>query len=100
LITSPRRVLVVAHPVGRQARRGHLAAAGEGGTTRSFLRHTSVIAGLYVALLDLGPTVEMKSDLVSRRGGLGAVVATGKPFKHLRPNAYVEVSLDVDGERA
>ncbi len=43
--------------------------------------------------------MEMKSDLVSRRGCLGAVVATGKPFKHLCPDAFVELSLDVDGER-
>jgi len=64
-----------------------------------FLRHTAAIAGLYVALADVGESIGMRCESW-RRDELAWEEWT-PPFsraKHLRPDAHVEVSLEVDGE--
>jgi hypothetical protein len=78
---------------------GTSPAPGKATPNPLFLRHTSAIAGLYVALLDVGPGIEMRCESWLRdemaweewKPTLGRV-------QHLRPDAYVEVSLEVDGE--
>ena len=63
-----------------------------------FLRHTSAIAGLYVASVDIGPAVGF-TDTSWHRDEL-AWEEWSPPLgatKHLRPNAHLEVTVDVDG---
>lgn len=77
----------------------HLAAPGKATPNPLFLRHTAAIAGLYVALLDVGPSIGVRCESWLRdelaweewSPGLGRA-------KHLRPDAYVEVALEVEGE--
>jgi len=78
---------------------GTSPAPGKAAPNPLFLRHTAAIAGLYVALLDVGPSIGMRCETWLRdelawedwQPTLGRT-------KHLRPDAYVEVSLEVDGE--
>jgi hypothetical protein len=78
---------------------GTSPAPGKATPNPLFLHHTTAIAGLYVALLDVGPSVGMRCKSWSRdemaweewKPTLGRA-------KHLRPDAYMEVSLEVDGE--
>lgn len=78
---------------------GTSPAPGKATPNPLFLRHTAAIAGLYVALFDVGPIIEMRCESWVRdelawedwKPTLGRT-------KHLRPDAYVEVSLEVDGE--
>lgn len=78
---------------------GTSPAPGKATPNPLFLRHTAAIAGLYVALLDAGSSIGMRCESWLRdemaweewKPTLGRA-------KHLRPDAYVEVSLEVDGE--
>ncbi|MDA8379478.1 MAG: replication-relaxation family protein [Actinomycetota bacterium] len=78
---------------------GTSPAPGKATPNPLFLRHTAAIAGLYVALGDVGPIIGMRCESWLRdelaweewSPNLGRA-------KHLRPDAYVEVSLEVDGE--
>jgi len=78
---------------------GTSPAPGKATPNPLFLRHTSAIAGLYVALLDIGPSIAMccESWFRDEMAWEEWKPALGRP-KHLRPDAYVEVSLEVDGE--
>ena len=54
---------------------GTSPAPGKGTPNPLFLRHTAAIAGLYVALLDAGPTVGLQlTGLAPGRGRLGGLV--------------------------
>lgn len=72
-------------------------APGKATPNPLFLRHTTAIAGLYVALLDVGPSVgptceqRLRDELAWEEwsGMLGQK-------RHLRPDAYVEIGLAVD----
>ncbi|MDA8314755.1 MAG: replication-relaxation family protein [Actinomycetota bacterium] len=78
---------------------GTSPAPGRATPNPLFLRHTAAIAGLYVALLDLGPSIEMRCKSWLRdEMACEEWSATLGRAKHLRPDAYVEVSLEVDGE--
>lgn len=82
---------------------GSSPAPGKASPNPLFLRHTSAIAGIYVALVDVGPDVGLIEPTWQRdelaweewKATIGGV-------KHLRPDAHLEVSLEVDGasERA
>jgi len=78
---------------------GTSPAPGKATPNPLFLRHTSAIAGLYVALLDIGPSIAMRCEswLRDEMAWEEWKPALGRA-KHLRPDAYVEVSLEVDGE--
>jgi len=84
---------------GAQLVEGTSPAPGKAAPNPLFLRHSAAIAGLYVALVDVGPHLGL-TDCSWRRDetaweewspGLGRA-------KHLRPDAHMEVTLDVDGE--
>jgi len=82
---------------------GSSPAPGKASPNPLFLRHTAAIAGIYVALVDVGPHVGLVEPTWRRdelaweewRATIGGV-------KHLRPDAHLEVSIEVDGasERA
>jgi hypothetical protein len=78
---------------------GTSPAPGKAAPNPLFLRHTTAIAGLYVALVDVGPSIEMRCESWLRDE---TAWEEWKPTlgraQHLRPDAYVEVSLEVDGE--
>jgi len=84
---------------GAQLVEGTSPAPGKATPNPLFLRHSSAIAGLYVALVDLGPHVGLTDGSWKRdetaweewSPSLGRA-------KHLRPDAHMEVTLDVDGE--
>ena len=63
-----------------------------------FLRHTAAIAGLYVALCDVGPSVGLSCHSWLRDEVAWEEWSDFGQRKHLRPDAYVEVALEVDGE--
>ena len=80
---------------------GTSPAPGKAEPNPLFIRHTTAIAGLYVALSELGED-----------SGLACVTwlrdedawedwspGIGRP-SHLRPDAYVEIELHVDGRTA
>ena len=77
---------------------GTSPAPGKGEPNPLFLRHTAAIAGLYVALLDVGPAVGLTLSTWHRDE------ESWEDWDHLgqhgriRPDAYVEVRLAVDGE--
>ncbi|MGH9086719.1 MAG: replication-relaxation family protein [Acidimicrobiales bacterium] len=78
---------------------GTSPAPGKATPNPLFLRHTSAIASLYVALLDVAPSIGVRCESW-RRDELAWEEwspSLGRA-KHLRPDAYVEVSLEVDGE--
>jgi hypothetical protein len=82
---------------------GSSPAPGKGSPNPLFLRHTAAIGGIYVGLVDVGPHVGL-TEPTWRRDELAweEWVATMGGVKHLRPDAHLEVSLEVDGasERA
>jgi heme exporter protein D len=78
---------------------GTSPAPGKATPNPLFLRHTSAIAGLYVALLEFGPTVGMKLETWLRdEVAWEQWSPPASRAKHLRPDAYLEVTLDVDGQ--
>lgn len=86
----------MADPQRRPLGRGHSPAPGKAAPNPLFLRHTTAIAGLYVALLDVGPSVGMHcaSWLLDELGWEEWKPTLGRA-KHLRPDAYVELALEV-----
>ena len=86
---------------GAQLVEGTSPAPGKAAPNPLFLRHSAAIAGLYVALVDLGPHLGL-TDCTWRRDE--AAWEEWSPSlgraKHLRPDAHMEVTLDVDGEPA
>jgi hypothetical protein len=82
---------------------GSSPAPGKASPNPLFLRHTAAIAGIYVALVDVGPHVGL-TEPTWRRDELAweEWKATIGGVKHLRPDAHLEVSLEIDGasERA
>ena len=79
---------------------GTSPAPGKAAPNPLFLRHTSAIAGLYVALGDIGPSIGL--ECLSWQRDETAWEEWSINFagqKHLRPDAYVEVAMEVDGER-
>lgn len=78
---------------------GTSPAPGKATPNPLFLRHTAAIAGLYVALIDVGPSIGMhcESWLRDELAWEEWSPSLGRS-KHLRPDAYLEVSLEVDGE--
>ncbi len=84
---------------GAQLVEGTSPAPGKAAPNPLFLRHSAAIAGLYVALVDLGPHVGL-TDCSWRRDETAWEEwspSLGRA-KHLRPDAHMEVTLDVDGE--
>ena len=78
---------------------GTSPAPGKATPNPLFLHHTAAIAGLYVALLDVGPSIGMRCESWLRDElAWEEWSPTLGRAKHLRPDAYVEVSLEVDGE--
>jgi hypothetical protein len=78
---------------------GASPAPGKAAPNPLFLRHSAAIAGLYVALVDLGPHVGL-TDCAWHRDETAWEEwspSLGRA-KHLRPDAHFEVTLDVDGE--
>ena len=84
---------------GARLIQGTSPAPGKAAPNPLFLRHTAAIAGLYVALLDVGPGIglDCRSWLRDEMAWEEWSPAMGRP-KHLRPDAYLEVALEVDGE--
>ena len=78
---------------------GTSPAPGRATPNPLFLRHTAAIAGLYVALVDVGLSIGMRCESWLRDElAWEEWSPTLGRAKHLRPDAYVEVSLEVDGE--
>ncbi|MDA8070628.1 MAG: replication-relaxation family protein [Actinomycetota bacterium] len=79
---------------------GTSPAPGKGEPNPLFLRHTAATAGLYVALLDVGPDAGLMLTSWHRDE------ESWEDWDHLghpgriRPDAFVEVQLEVDGEPA
>jgi len=78
---------------------GTSPAPGKAAPNPLFLRHTAAIAGLYVALVDVDPSIGLTCCSWRRDETAWEewTPSLGRP-KHLRPDAYMEVALDVDGE--
>lgn len=74
-------------------------APGKAAPNPLFLRHSAAIAGLYVALLEVGPHVGLKGPTWRRdETAWEEWSSLSRTHAHLRPDAHVEVVLDVDGE--
>lgn len=76
---------------------GTSPAPGKGTPNPLFLRHTAAIAGLYVALLDAGPSVGLTLSEWRRDEEAWEDWSNYHGAGRLRPDAYAEVRLDVDG---
>ena len=84
---------------GAQLVEGTSPAPGKATPHPLFLRHTAAIAGLYVALVDVGPSIGMCCETWLRDElAWEEWSPTLGQAKHLRPDAYVELALEVDGE--
>ena len=84
---------------GAQLVEGTSPAPGKAAPNPLFLRHSAAIAGLYVALVNLGPHVGL-TDCSWRRDETAWEEwspSLGRA-KHLRPDAHFEATLDADGE--
>jgi hypothetical protein len=78
---------------------GTSPAPGKATPNPLFLRHMAAIAGLYVALVDVGSSIGMRCESWLRDElAWEEWSPTLGRAKHLRPDAYVEVALEVDGE--
>jgi hypothetical protein len=77
---------------------GTSPAPGKGTPNPLFLRHTAAIAGLFVALLDVGPTVGLTlSEWRRDEDAWEDWTHYGKAGR-IRPDAYAEVQFEVDGQ--
>ncbi len=72
-------------------------APGKGTPNPLFLRHTAAIAGLYVALCDVGPNVGLRLTNWLRDEDAWEDWSSYRGTGRLRPDAYAEVQLSVDG---
>jgi hypothetical protein len=76
---------------------GTSPAPGKGTPNPLFLRHTAAIAGLYVALLDVGPNVGLSLTAWRRDEDAWEDWSSYRGTGRLRPDAYAEMQLSVDG---
>ncbi len=76
---------------------GTSPAPGKGTPNPLFLRHTGAIAGLYVALCDVGPSVGLTLSEWRRDENAWEDWSGYRGAGRIRPDAYAEVHLDVDG---
>ncbi len=76
---------------------GTSPAPGKGTPNPLFLRHTAAIAGLYVALFDVGPSVGLTLSEWRRDEDAWEDWSGYRGTGRIRPDAYAEVHLDVDG---
>jgi Replication-relaxation len=76
---------------------GTSPAPGKGTPDPLFLRHTAAIAGLYVALSDVGPSVGLTFGEWRRDEDAWEDWSGYRGTGRIRPDAYAEVHLDVDG---
>ncbi len=77
---------------------GTSPAPGKGTPNPLFLRHTAAIAGLYVALFDVGPSVGLTLSEWRRDEDAWEDWSGYRGSGRIRPDAYAEVHLDVDGQ--
>ena len=77
---------------------GTSPAPGKGAPNPLFLRHTAEIAGLYVALREVGPNVGLSLTHWRRDEAAWEDWSSYRGTGHLRPDAYAEVQLSVDGQ--
>jgi len=75
---------------------GTSPAPGKGTPNPLFLRHTAAIAGLYVALLDAGPSVGLQLTGWRRDEEAWEDWSNYHGAGRLRPDAYAEMRVDVD----
>jgi hypothetical protein len=76
---------------------GTSPAPGKGAPNPLFLRHTAAIAGLFVALTDAGPSVGLTVATWRRDEDAWEDWANYHGQGRIRPDAYVEMRLVVDG---
>ncbi|MBF6556631.1 MAG: replication-relaxation family protein [Acidimicrobiales bacterium] len=76
---------------------GTSPAPGKGTPNPLFLRHTAAIAGLYVALGDVGPSVGLHRTRWHRDEDGWEDWSSYQGTGRLRPDAYAELQLDLDG---
>ncbi len=76
---------------------GSSPAPGKGTLNPLFLRHTAAIAGFFVALFDAGPTVGLTLTEWRRDEGAWEDWSGYRGTGRIRPDAYAEVHLDIDG---
>ncbi len=84
---------------GAQLVEGTSPAPGKATPNPLFLRHSAAIAGVYVALVDVGPHLGL-ADCSWHRDETAWEEwspSLSRP-KHLRPDAHFEVTLEVEGE--
>ena len=77
---------------------GASPAPGKGMPNPLYLRHTAAIAGLYVALSDAGPSVGLSLACWRRDEDAWEDWSTFRAVGRIRPDAYAELQLDVDGQ--
>jgi hypothetical protein len=77
---------------------GTSPAPGKGTPNPLFLRHTAAIADLYVALCDVGPSVGLTLSEWRRDEDAWEDWSDYRGTGRIRPDAYAEVHLDVDGQ--
>ncbi|MDA8284830.1 MAG: replication-relaxation family protein [Actinomycetota bacterium] len=76
---------------------GTSPAPGTGTPNPLFLRHMATIAGLYVAFIDVGPSVGLTLSEWRRDEDAWEDWSGYRGTGRIRPDAYAEVHLDVDG---
>ncbi|MDA8297665.1 MAG: replication-relaxation family protein [Actinomycetota bacterium] len=76
---------------------GTSPAPGKGTPNPLFLRHAAAIAGLHVALCDAGPSVGLTLSEWRRDEDAWEDWSGHRGAGRIRPDAYAEVHLDVDG---
>lgn len=76
---------------------GTSPAPGKGTPNPLFLRHTAAIAGLYVALCEVAPNVGLKLTNWRRDEDAWEDWSSQRGTGRLRPDAYAELQLNVDG---
>ena len=77
---------------------GTSPAPGKGTPNPLFLRHTAAIAGLYVALCDAGPSAGLTLACWRRDEDAWEDWSSYRGAGRIRPDAYVELHLKVDGQ--
>ena len=77
---------------------GTSPAPGKGTPNPLFMRHTAAIAGLYVALVDVGPSVGLTLTEWQRDEHAWEDWSGYRGTGRIRPDAYAEVHLEVDGQ--
>jgi hypothetical protein len=77
---------------------GTSPAPGKGTPNPLFLRHTAAIAGLFVAPVDAGPTVGLTLTEWRRDEDAWEDWTHYGQAGRIRPDAYAEVHLEVDGQ--